>query len=102
MAYSVGWPANPSEHVLEIQQLAITLLGIYSSVPHRDPTPVHARLAFGKQPGAKPIRQAPQSMAWLRRFARAIVAIVASSMGVRWFAARTGRRPRPSYTRPHR
>jgi hypothetical protein len=91
MACSVGWPRDAAEHVLELQELAVTLLGIHSSAPHRDPTPVHARLAYGKQPGAKPILRSPGSMVRLRTHAGAMVAAAASSVGVRWLAARLGR-----------
>jgi hypothetical protein len=92
MACSVGWPKNADEHVLEMQDLAAKLLGVFSTAPHRDPTPVHARLAFGKQPGAKQRPQAPRSMTWLRRFARAVVLAVASLVGARALVARIGRR----------
>lgn len=91
MACSVGWPTHSDEHVVELQELANTTLGIYAAAPRRDPTPVYARLAYGKQDGAKPAPQAPQSTTRVRGFAGAIVAAVTSSMAARWLAARLTR-----------
>ena len=66
MACAVGWPIDREAHLREIQQLAHQTLGMSWDRPHREPTPVLARLAYGKQPGAAPSRREPKTAAWLR------------------------------------
>jgi hypothetical protein len=73
MACSVGWPLDREAHLREIQQLAHQTLGMSWDRPFREPTPVIARLAYGKQPGARP---EPASPAWLRRIATPIRALL--------------------------
>jgi hypothetical protein len=69
MASSVGWPTDPEAHLRELQQLAHQTLGMSWDRPYREPTPVHARLAYGKQPGAASLRREPITAA-LRQVAR--------------------------------
>jgi hypothetical protein len=66
MACSVGWPIDREAHLRELQQLAHQSLGMSWDHPHREPTPVLARLAYGKQPGAPSPRREPNTAAWLR------------------------------------
>ena len=73
MACSVGWPIDREAHLREIQQLAHQTLGMSWDRPFREPTPVIARLAYGKQPGARPDSNSP---AWLRRIATPIRALL--------------------------
>jgi hypothetical protein len=73
MACSVGWPIDREAHLREIQQLAHQTLGMSWDRPFREPTPVIARLAYGKQPGARPESKSP---AWLRRITKPIRALL--------------------------
>jgi hypothetical protein len=72
MACAVGWPIDREAHLRELQQLAHQTLGMSWDRPFREPTPVIARLAYGKQPGARPPRRGP---AWLRGITRAMKAL---------------------------
>src|ERR1700691_877204 len=69
MACAVGWPVDREAHLREIQQLAHQTLGMSWDRPFREPTPVIARLAYGKQPGAAPPLRGPR---WLRGISRAM------------------------------
>jgi hypothetical protein len=69
MACAVGWPIDREAHLRELQQLAHQTLGMSWDRPFREPTPVIARLAYGKQPGAAPPRRGPR---WLRGISRAM------------------------------
>jgi hypothetical protein len=72
MACTVGWPIDREAHLRELQQLAHQTLGMSWDRPFREPTPVLARLAYGKQPGAGSPRRGP---AWLRGITRAMKAL---------------------------
>jgi hypothetical protein len=72
MACSVGWPVEREAHLRELLQLAHQTLGMSWDGPHREPTPVFARLAYGKQPGAR----SPQRAAWLRGITRTMKALL--------------------------
>jgi hypothetical protein len=67
MACAVGWPIDREAHLRELQQLAHQTLGMSWDRPFREPTPVIARLAYGKQPGAAPPLRGPR---WLRGISR--------------------------------
>src|ERR1700691_480586 len=73
IACSVGWPVDREAHLREIQQLAHQTLGMSWDRPFREPTPVIARLAYGKQPGARPDSTSP---AWLRHIGTPIRALL--------------------------
>jgi hypothetical protein len=72
MACAVGWPVDREAHLRELQQLAHQTLGMSWDRPFREPTPVIARLAYGKQPGATTPRRGVQIPKPLRGIARRI------------------------------
>jgi hypothetical protein len=72
IACSVGWPIDREAHLREIQQLAHQTLGLSWDQPFREPTPAVARLAYGKQPGA---RAEPRTSVWIRNIARPMLAL---------------------------
>jgi hypothetical protein len=74
MACSVGWPVDREAHLRELQQLAHQTLGMSWDRPFREPTPVIARLAYGKQPGATAAR-ARYIPKWLRAMTRRMMAL---------------------------
>ncbi len=66
MACSVGWPIDREAHLRELQELAHQTLGMSWDRPHRELTPVLARLAYGKTPGTASPRREPNTAALLR------------------------------------
>jgi hypothetical protein len=75
IACAVGWPIDREAHLRELQQHAHQTLGMSWDRPFREPTPVLARLAYGKQPGAGTPRRWPQTAAWLRGIKRTMKAL---------------------------